>query len=167
MECISYQDHGVDVLLQPLPYHPIKDREHIRKYLSLYAWHSSESNLFNLGITNKMLRSVEPTDLSAPLMLFEDAIELAPGLECLSLPIQEVLSKRVLAGRVSLERILFNNLTDFFNYSQCSQYVYKMIIKSTTLLRIIVGTYLLVTWCPTLSHITAVFYKTNSFNRGS
>ncbi|KAF5323192.1 hypothetical protein D9619_013757 [Psilocybe cf. subviscida] len=99
MECISYQDHGVNISLRPLPYHPIQDREHIKKYLSLYAWHSSESNLFNLGITNKMLRSVEPTDLSAALMPFDDATELVLGLECLSLPIEEVLSQRVVAGR--------------------------------------------------------------------
>lgn len=123
MECISYQDHGVNISLRPLPYHPIQDREHIKKYLSLYAWHSSESNLFNLGITNKMLRSVEPTDLSAALMPFDDATELVLGLECLSLPIEEVLSQRVVAGRVSFERISVYNQTDLLVYSQCSLYV--------------------------------------------
>lgn len=102
MESISFQDHGVKVPLQPLPYHPIQDRERIKRYLALFAWHSSESDLFNLGITNKMLRSAAPTISIGSVAMLHNAVEFVPEPGCISLPIQEVLGKHVIAGRVSL-----------------------------------------------------------------
>ncbi|KAF5314358.1 hypothetical protein D9619_011737 [Psilocybe cf. subviscida] len=99
MEFISYDDHGVKVSLRPLPYHPVHDRQHIKQYLAFCSWHSSESDLFNLGITNKMLRLAAPTDLPPPLALLENTVEFVPEPDCVSLSVQEVLSRHVVAGR--------------------------------------------------------------------
>ncbi|KAF5329323.1 hypothetical protein D9619_008910 [Psilocybe cf. subviscida] len=68
MEFISYDDHGVKVSLRPLPYHPRSRSPTHQTIPCILLMDSSESDLFNLGITNKMLRLAAPTDLPPPLL---------------------------------------------------------------------------------------------------
>lgn len=107
------EQHG----LGPFPYHPIKDETTIRKNLALFKWHSSESNLFNLHITNAMIRSRMSRSSSSGVssaLLFHSAVDL-PELHEGPLEIDEVLEKHFHRGKVGYFRIFHQD--DYLTFS--------------------------------------------------
>jgi hypothetical protein len=60
MEAITISDPVTNkaVKMEHLPYNPATDMDHIRRYQSLYAWHTTECNAYHMRIAKEDLKQV-------------------------------------------------------------------------------------------------------------
>ncbi len=67
MEVITVNDPVLHkaIKMEHLPYNPATDMDHIRRYQSLYAWHTTECNAYHMRIAKEDLKQAQASILKA------------------------------------------------------------------------------------------------------